>query len=47
LEAEFEKLNEKLEHAQQEPQRWSRILLWSGAVLAGIGGLLHSTKRET
>lgn len=45
LQQEFEKLKTKLEHAQQEPERWSRILLWSGAALAGLGGLLHIAKQ--
>ncbi len=44
LNTEFQKLNKKLEQAQNEPQRWSQILLWTGATLAAVGGLLHVVK---
>lgn len=46
LQARFEKNRTALEHAQQEPQRWSRILLWSGAALAGAGGLMHLSRQS-
>ena len=46
LEREFERLNSKLEHAQQAPQRWSRILLWTGAGLTALGALAHLAKQE-
>ncbi len=46
LQQEFAKLKSKLEHAQQEPQRWSRILLWTGAALVGVGGFLHLAKQS-
>jgi hypothetical protein len=46
LKKEFERLSSKLEHAQQEPQRWSRILLWSGAALAGVGVVMHLAQRK-
>ncbi|MDZ4659692.1 MAG: hypothetical protein SH868_19130 [Bythopirellula sp.] len=46
LKQEFEKLKSKLEHAQQEPQRWSRILLWTGTALVGVGGLIHIAKQS-
>jgi hypothetical protein len=46
LQKEFERLNSKLEYAQQEPQRWSRILLWSGAALAGMGVVMHLAQRK-
>lgn len=46
LAQEFEKLKSKLEHAQQEPQRWSRILLWTGTALVGVGAFLHIAKQS-
>ncbi len=46
LEREFERFNSKLEHAQHAPQRWSRILLWSGAGLTAIGTLAHLAKQK-
>ena len=46
LQQEFAKLKTKLEHAQQEPERWSRIFLWSGAALVGVGGLMHISKQS-
>jgi hypothetical protein len=46
LQEEFERLNRKLEYAQQEPQRWSRILLWSGAALAAVGLVVHLAQRK-
>ena len=46
LEREFERLNSKLEHAQQAPQRWSRILVWTGAGFTAIGAVAHLAKQE-
>jgi hypothetical protein len=46
LQSEFDRLKIKLEHAQNEPQRWSRILLWSGAALAGVGVVMHLAQRK-
>ena len=46
LEREFERLNSKLEHAQHAPERWSRILLWTGAGLTTLGVLAHLAKQE-
>ena len=46
LTQEFEKLKSKLEHAQQEPQRWGRILLWTGTALASVGGFMHFAKQN-
>lgn len=43
---QFDNLKVKLEHAQNEPARWSRIMLWTGATLAGVGGLVHLLKQE-
>jgi len=39
LKSSFEAMHKKLEHARQQPQRWSQYLLWSGALLAALGGL--------
>jgi predicted transposase YdaD len=44
LQQEFTKLKTQLEQAQNEPHRWSQILLWTGATLAAVGGLLHVVK---
>jgi hypothetical protein len=47
LEREFERLSGKLEHAKQAPERWSYILLWSGAGLTAIGALAYLAKKES
>jgi len=39
MERQAEAMHKKLEHARQQPQRWSQYLLWSGALLAALGGL--------
>lgn len=46
MKEQFDRLKTKLEHAQDEPQRWSRILLWSGAALAAGGLLVHLSQRK-
>lgn len=46
MKEQFDRLKTKLEYAQEEPQRWSRILLWSGAALAAVGLLVHLSQRK-
>jgi len=46
LKDSFEAMHEKLEHARSRPDRWSQYLLWSGALLTGLGGLSHLTARK-
>jgi hypothetical protein len=46
MKEQFDRLKTKLEFAQQEPQRWSRIMLWSGAALAGVGVVVHLAQRK-
>ncbi len=41
LKNSFVAMRKKLEHARQQPRQWSRYLLWSGALLAALGGLGH------
>ena len=38
---EIERLDGKLSRAQGAPERWSRILFWSGAVFTAIGALWY------
>lgn len=46
MKEQFDRLKTKLEHAQDEPQRWSQILLWSGAALAVVGVVMHLAHRK-
>lgn len=46
LQKEFESLQAKLERAMEEPRRWKNILLWSGAALAAVGGLVRIAHRD-
>ena len=39
LEREYERLSTKLAVAQNEPRRWSRWLLWTGACIDSGGGI--------
>lgn len=39
LKTRAEAMRKKLEYARQQPRRWSQYLLWSGALLAAVGGL--------
>jgi len=41
LKIQTDAMRKKLQHARQQPQRWSRYLLWSGALLAAAGGLSY------
>jgi len=45
LKIQTEAMRKKLQYARQQPQRWSRYLLWAGALLAAIGGLRQLTTR--
>lgn len=44
LKQQFETLRDRLEFAQQQPQRWSRFLLWAGTSLVVLGLLLLVVK---
>jgi len=46
MKKQAETMHEKLEHARSQPDRWSQYLLWSGALLTGLGGLSHLTARK-
>ena len=46
LKIQAEAMREKLEHARQQPRRWSQYLLWSGALLTAIGGLSRLAARK-
>jgi hypothetical protein len=46
MKEQFDRLTTKLETARHEPQRWSRILLWSGAALAAVGVVVHLAQRK-
>jgi len=42
LKKQFEKMQGRLKRAQQQPDVWSRYLLWSGATLTVVGGMGYS-----
>jgi hypothetical protein len=46
LQNQFELLRAKLQSAQQEPLRWSRLLLWSGAGLVLVGFLTQLVRLQ-
>jgi hypothetical protein len=45
LEREFERLSSKLAEAQDEPRRWSRWLLCTGAAVTAAGAVIHLARR--
>jgi hypothetical protein len=46
LQEEVDSLQNKLASAQRRPRAWSRILLWSGALLTLAGGLRYQSARS-
>lgn len=42
LKRKFEEKQHQLTLAQEQPQRWSRFLLWTGCVLTGAGYFLST-----
>jgi hypothetical protein len=47
LQEEVDSLQNKLASAQRRPRTWSRILLWSGALLTLVGGLRYQSARSS
>ena len=46
MKTKMDAMNEKLRTALDQPERWSRYLLWSGILAVALGAAIHYAARN-